>query len=356
MNAALYRNKLFTDVKAFIRLFASIGLYYSGAVKLISYIKKKRNNKDRITILAYHDISDKDYLNLHVPSEVFLSHVECLIEQGYNIISLKEAVNVLKKESNEPIPEKAVVITFDDVYSSFYKTVFPIVKQFEIPVTIFLCTEPVENRIPPFVDALIYAFDNTSKESIDLTDMGLESYSLKSKLLKENALYKINDYSKEMNVVDRGNLLAYIFDLMGVRFPSQELSKEVLSWDEIIEMSRNGLVEFGAHTMNHPSLSRVSLDEVRCEIWASRLCIQLKLGKDVQPFAYPYGSVNDISENVRRITKEEGLSCGCTLSPGVNRKGDDLYLLKRICVTNQIKPQYLRIFSKAVFALHMLRF
>ena len=356
MNAALYRKKLITDVKAYIRLFVSIGVYYTGAIKLIRYIRKKSNNKNRITILAYHDISDKDYLNLHVPPEVFLSHIECLIEQGYNIISLKEAVNVLKRESNEPIPENAVVITFDDVYRSFYKTVFPVVKQFEIPVTIFLCTEAVENGVPPFVDALIYAFDNTSKEIIDLTSMGLESYSLRSNLLKENAVYKINDYSKDVNVVDRGNLLAYIFDLLGVPFPSQELSKEVLSWDEIIEMGKNGLVEFGAHTMNHPSLSRVSLDEVRSEIWASKLCIQLKLDKDVQSFAYPYGSVNDMSENVRRITQEEGLSCGCTLSPGVNRKGDDLYLLKRICVTNQIKPQYLRIFSKAVFALHMLRF
>lgn len=353
---SVYKKRIVLNAKSAGRLAVSVSLYYTGMLMLFRYLKNKNGKNNKIKILAYHDISDKDYLNLQVPSEVFCSHVKYLIEQGYNIIPLREAVKLLEMENNEPIQRNSIVLTFDDVYSSFYKILFPIVKQFKIPVTIFICTESLDNRVPPFVDVLIYAFDNTSKEKIDLTGIGLESYSLNSKLLKEYAIYNINEYSKDINAEDRGSLISYIYEQMGESFPSQELSKEILSWDEIIEMGKDGLVEFGAHTMNHLSLSRVSSEEVRDEIWASKLRIQLKLGKDIQSFAYPYGSVKDISEEVRGIVQDEGLSCGCTLFPGVNRKGDDLYLLKRICVTNQIKPKYLRIFSKAVFAFHMMKF
>jgi glycosyltransferase involved in cell wall biosynthesis/peptidoglycan/xylan/chitin deacetylase (PgdA/CDA1 family) len=352
---SLYMKKIIIDIKSAGRMIVSAGLYYSGSIGMVRLLRNKTRKTYGIIILAYHDISEKDYLNLGVPPGVFRSHIQYLIDQGYNIISLKDAVNLLQRENNEPILENTIVITFDDVYKSFYKTVFPVVKEYGIPITIFICTEPIEKRIPPFVDALIYAFAKTSSEKIDLARIGLKAYRLSSHPLKENAINEINEYSKELSVIDRNNLLMMIFELLGLDFPSEELSEEILSWDEITEMSKNGLVDFGAHTMNHPSLSKVSKTEIIDEIWASKLLIEQKLQKEVSLFAYPYGSTNDINEAVRREVRNRGLLCGCSLLPGINFKGDDSYSLKRSCVFNQIKPDFLRFLSKAVFAFHMIK-
>lgn len=348
---SLYKRKIISDIKSIIRLIISIGLYYSGAIELFRYLKKKFKKTNGIKILTYHDISDKSYLGLHIPPEVFYNHIDYLITHNYNIISLVEAVNLLKND--EPIPADTVVITFDDVYKSFYTTVFPIVKKYRVPVTIFICTEPIETRIPLFIDALIYAFENTSKKKIDLTSWNLKVYQLNSYVLKEDAIAEINEYSKKLNTEDRRKFLEFIFNQLEIDLYSQTLSNEILLWDEIIEMSKNDFIEFGAHTINHSSLSRISIDEVSDEIWASKFLIQQRLDKEIKLFAYPFGSSKDISEEVKTIVAQNGFLCGCSLHKGDNKKGEDLFLLKRMCVSNQIHFKPLRIFSKAVFATQM---
>jgi len=70
----------------------------------------------------------------------------------------------------------------------------------------------------------------------------------------------------------------------GEKIPTLEL----LDWDEILEMANSG-IDFGAHTMTHPHLSRVSLEHAIKEISDSKAIIQTNLGKEVGFFAYPYG-------------------------------------------------------------------
>lgn len=53
-------------------------------------------------------------------------------------------------------------------------------------------------------------------------------------------------------------------------------------------MANNG-IEFGAHTMTHPHLSRIPSERAVKEISDSKAAIQRNLGKEVGFFAYPYG-------------------------------------------------------------------
>ncbi|MEC4685155.1 MAG: glycosyltransferase [Nitrospirota bacterium] len=309
-----------------------------------------------IKILAYHDIADKGYLNLEVPEKIFRRHVRYLVKNNYNLISLEDAANLL--ESCKKVPRKTVVITFDDGYKSVYHAVFPVVKEFGVPITVFLATGSIgssNGNLPPFVDAVAHAIRNTAKRELDLSEWNFMKYPLRTAILKEKAIKEVNEYSKNLSTINRKKFLEFIFRHLNVDAADYDLKNKMLSWEEIIEMNKEG-ISFGAHTHTHPSLSRIPIEEAREEILLSKKLMEERLDKEISTFAYPYGSDKDINGKIRDIVEDVGFKCACVLKDGINRAGDDLFLLKRACVTNQIKTTLLSFFSEAVFSVQMTGF
>ena len=346
----IYLEKLMLELKSFVRLIICMILHYSGVTRLCELLDK---GPAGIKILAYHDIADKGYLNLEVPEKIFRRHMRYLVKNNYNLISLEDAVDLM--ESGKEIPRKTVVITFDDGYKSLYRAVLPLVKELGVPITVFLATGSIgslDGNLPPFVDAVAHAIKNTSKRELDLSEWSFMKYSLKTALLKERAIKEVNEYSKNLSTVKRKKFLEFIFMQLNVDINGNDLKNIMLSWEEIIEMSKEG-VSFGAHTHTHPSLSRIPIEEAKEEILLSKRLMEKQLGKEINTFAYPYGSDKDINGEVRDIVKDSGLKCACILKDGINRAGDDVFLLKRACVTNQIKTTLLSFFSEAVFSVQM---
>ena len=64
---------------------------------------------------------------------------------------------------------------------------------------------------------------------------------------------------------------------------------ERLTDEQILEMSRSGLVEFGAHTMNHVNLSRLEPAEAEREIRESKRTVEQIVGRPCNTFSYPFG-------------------------------------------------------------------
>ncbi|MFH0896367.1 MAG: polysaccharide deacetylase family protein, partial [Bacteroidota bacterium] len=95
---------------------------------------------------------------------------------------------------------------------------------------------------------------------------------------------------------------------------------EMLSWDEVREMSQNGIT-FGAHTVTHPHLSQLSYEEQKKEIQESigRLVSQCPTNIiSSSIFCYPYG---DYNEDTLKILKELGVKIAFTVKPGINSLG-----------------------------------
>jgi len=88
-------------------------------------------------ILMYHTISDKDVLYV-VESEDFSWQMDFLKKNNFNVISLAELVDKLRNKKN--IPDKTVVLTFDDGYEDNYLMAWPILRKYNFPATIFLAT------------------------------------------------------------------------------------------------------------------------------------------------------------------------------------------------------------------------
>ncbi len=104
---------------------------------------------ESIVILQYHHVSDKTPKVTSVTPETFRKHMGYLHDNGFNVISLSEAVTALRNKQD--IPEKTVTITFDDAYLNIYENAFPILKKYNYPFTLFTATVPVDKRYKKFL-------------------------------------------------------------------------------------------------------------------------------------------------------------------------------------------------------------
>ncbi len=109
--------------------------------------------------------------------------------------------------------------------------------------------------------------------------------------------------------------------------PQGEPEAALLKEKQIQEMSQSGLVEFGAHSLNHARLTLLKPEEARKEIEGSKKSIEKLLGKPVISFAYPYGLFN---EEIKKMTKEAGYSFGIAVKGRFTRFGEDLMEIRRV--------------------------
>jgi len=87
-------------------------------------------------ILTYHSISQGDS-PLKTSPELFAEQMEWLRDNA-RVVSLSEIVAALA--SRRPLPERAVVLTFDDGFQDFYVSAAPLLHRWGLPATVFLAT------------------------------------------------------------------------------------------------------------------------------------------------------------------------------------------------------------------------
>ena len=89
-----------------------------------------------IPVLNYHQVEPKDGNPLTLWPEQFEAQMEYLAAEGYTTITIDEMMDAL--ENGTSLPEKSVIITFDDGYADNYEYAYPILKKYGFKATIFL--------------------------------------------------------------------------------------------------------------------------------------------------------------------------------------------------------------------------
>ncbi len=251
-----------------------------------------------LTVISYHEIADKK--NALIPQYAvsptnFVRQMDWLKNNGYHFVSVDQVLAA--RAGKLPLPERAVLITFDDGYRSVYTSAFPMLKLFNAPAVIAVVGSWLEPTTGEVVN-----FDGRS--------------------------------------VSRD---------------------EMLSWAQIKEMTDSGLVEVGSHTYGlHDGISanpqgnmepavttRVYTPNSKSyeaeDLYKKRIYTDLKKNNALlhahgirapRVIAWPYGSYNI---EAREIAEKLGMPIGLTLDDGPNTVSTPLWSLRRILVESNMQ-------------------
>ncbi|HJP92796.1 MAG TPA: polysaccharide deacetylase family protein [Pyrinomonadaceae bacterium] len=106
-------------------------------------------NRKRVIILCYHGVTERlkrhptDRAGLHVRADRFEAQLNYL-RRHYQVISLAEFLAA--REHNVPLPDRSVVLTFDDGYRNFLTSALPRLIARDMPVSVFLITDRVQPK------------------------------------------------------------------------------------------------------------------------------------------------------------------------------------------------------------------
>ncbi len=317
-------------VKSFI---ANI-LQYIGATK---YIIGKCLS-DKYIILMYHRIIPNKEVGpslqsgMYVEPRTFETHVKYL-KKYFQIVPLSEiSKNYGKSFSSKRKPN--CILTFDDGWLDFYKYAYPILKAHDVPATVFLPTKFIGTKNQFWTDALAQLCYGRQEEEggrrknpaspnpeIDLLENGNGSM--------ETRLENFMEWMKSMPEEEIQGILGNLRERWEVGPVLQ--SRDFLTWDEVREMHRSGLVSFGSHTETHRILTTLRDDEIVQELRRSkeRLAEEGVADSSFSPFAYPNGNHTD---KIMQFVKEHGYSLAVTTRKGWVRYADrgNSFALNRI--------------------------
>jgi peptidoglycan/xylan/chitin deacetylase (PgdA/CDA1 family) len=302
--------------------FIAACFYYSGLVKLARWWIRRLGQ--RLVILNYHCATGGD----------LRSHL-LYLRRHYRILHLEKALEELYspcKGGQQMLDQRLpLVLTFDDGYHDNYTYGLALVRELQIPITIFL--------IPGYVESGDYFWWLEGKRLVSraqVSEATIEGRTYRLNQPQERkALARVVDERLRYapSVAEREAFLMSIRQLLAVSSsvaPTEEPSLP-LKWTEVQEMEESGYVSFGAHTMHHPILGYLTEPaEMQREVQECRVMLEQQLGQPVRAFAYPVGQLQHIGNNVIHAVQQARYDWALTTIYGFNTPESDPHLLRRI--------------------------
>jgi peptidoglycan/xylan/chitin deacetylase (PgdA/CDA1 family) len=104
-----------------------------------------------------------------------------------------------------------------------------------------------------------------------------------------------------------------------------------LTWPQIEEMEKSGLVDVESHTVHHPDMSKLTPEQARMELTVSKAMLEAHLHQPVTLFAYPMGKYRPF---LFPLLRKAGYQAAFTTRSGLTHYDDGLYSLKRLKAVN----------------------
>lgn len=101
-------------------------------------------DEDSAVIIMYHRFGEDNFPTTNVTLDQIDQHIEELTKDIYNIVPLSTIAEAFK--NGEKLPPRTIAITIDDGYKSVYDEAWPRFKAANIPFTLFVSTESVNNQ------------------------------------------------------------------------------------------------------------------------------------------------------------------------------------------------------------------
>ena len=308
----------------------------------------------------YHRVSEPelDPWGLSVSTDYFAEQLE-VIRKYFHPLSMQEFLGCLQRGK---VPNRSIVVTFDDGYVDNLHHAKPLLEHYDIPATIFLVTEAIVEERSFWWDELEWVLlqPGTLPDWLELRVNGSKY---------EWQLGKARYYSQKDRRKDRqrrpwdalpGTRLAFFYliwqCLLGIPESERLEALDVISaWaeasndsqhrdralnrEEAIVLGEGGLIELGAHTMTHPSLKLLSASHQMEEISGSKAQLENIIGHLVTSFSYPHG---EYSLETIELVQRAGFHGASTTNFQCVRAGADPFQLPRFQVDDWNGEEFLR--------------
>ncbi|MEO5897330.1 MAG: polysaccharide deacetylase family protein [Vicinamibacterales bacterium] len=254
---------------------------------------RSRWRSGRLLILGYHGIAQEDEHHwspsLFMTPSLFELRLRFFRSAGFNILPLGDALERLRSGT---LPERSVVITFDDGYVDFYRLAHPILKRYNAAATVYLTTYYSERNLPvPGITAAYMVWMSRSFVGRLTSVPGYDHVNLQDDTERRAVSDEIGRYFAHTRAIppaQKHELLERLaaelgFDLSAFR--ARRLM-HVMSTEEAREIAAAG-VDIQLHTHRH----WVPKDEhlIRREISDNRERIEAITGRAADHFCYPSG-------------------------------------------------------------------
>jgi peptidoglycan/xylan/chitin deacetylase (PgdA/CDA1 family) len=292
--------------------------------------------------LAYHRVaewkatSSVDDRSLSATPSVFAAQMQHLVRH-YRVVALSDVLEAIQRRA--PLPERSVLITFDDAYSDFAEIAWPILKRLRLPATLFVPTAYPDHAERAFWwDRLYDAFRKTSHKDLEETPLG--PLSLARGDQRQRSLQLLQDHLTRMA---HDEAMLWVESICS-QLHARTSGGRVLSWESLRELSRDG-VTLGAHSRSHAIMTRLTPERMREEVRGSLEDLRRETGTALPVFCYPNGNYND---TVVSILRDEGILLAFTTCPETHALDSaDPLRLGRTSITPRT--------SLPIFALRLLR-
>lgn len=326
--------------------FASI----TAGLELVSLFPSRllpRNVAGRGVILTLHHVRPSEphafrpNQFLSITPEFLDSAITTALDCGLIPVRLEELPERLACEKDR---NSYLAVTLDDGYRDNAEFAAPVFARHRIPYTIFLASGFVERSHAPWwetAERLIREHDRftfdfgggpeaLTAETVDEKMALFDRFTAFVKTLDEDvAVLRINDCARRQGIEPRDLVESLVMDQHEVRALA----------------ASDDLVSFGAHSVSHPNLKRLSDIRLREEIVVSGRAVAGYIGKTPTTFAYPYGWTYAVGPREMSAVADAGFRLAVTTQPGVLRAPSQtpLHALKRISLNGYYqKPRYVR--------------
>lgn len=254
----------------------------AGLQRLLLRLLSPPGRRARLTVFTFHRTPETpDALLAGEPDAATFRQMLAWIAGLCRVLPLEEAVRALADGS---LPERAAVITFDDGYRNNLTVAKPALVEAGLPATVFIAVDPVR-RGYMWNDLIIDAVRGAAAD-VDLEDLRLGVLRTGDDQWREIerliGLLKYRDYAERLDVAEE----------VYRRSAGTAPPRQMLTEDEVLRLAGDGIT-LGAHTVNHPILTRLDDRRAEQEITESRSWLGEITGAAPALFAYPNGRPGD---------------------------------------------------------------
>jgi len=314
---------LFATATPISRSIIRLTLYFA---KFLGLFRLARHlTRHGLRIICYHGFAVAEEYKyrstLFIRDDFFRKRMEYLKQERYPILPLRDALDALVAGR---LPPCATVVTMDDGWRGVYTVGLPLIQELGIPVTVYVTTYYVENRMPVYTVTVGYLFWRATRKLVHLP-RGIGTFDLECEAAKAEEMAQ--NFGAALPPGDRLEFLKELAAALDVSFHDIERQHlfEVMDEQQLRGLAAAGVdIQLHSHRHQWPLYDK---EMVGSEVVENRRFLQRVVSYPLEHFCYPSG-VYGLHQ--AEWLAELGVKSATTIDPGLNYSHTSQFALRRL--------------------------